>query len=181
LIEKLYGNNHNSSTFLLTGENLSEIENSTFEMIASYSVLHYIPDYINAIKEMARVLKVGGIIYLDHNASPEYWNSNPNLNLLKKRYPKPSKTIVSKLLSWERYVSRYRKFQNPKWQKEGDIHVWEDDHIEWDRIDKLLEDINFTKIHCVDYLAYQPHYPTDEYNKFSKLCSDTRCCIYRKQ
>ena len=43
------------STFELNGENLEGIDDNSIDFIATYSVLHHIPDYILTVKEMCRV------------------------------------------------------------------------------------------------------------------------------
>jgi ubiquinone/menaquinone biosynthesis C-methylase UbiE len=69
-----------------------------FDLITCYSVLHHLPDYVGAIQRLSVFLKKGGILYLDHEASPFYWksesqnlarfvkhiyfHSNPSLNTL---------------------------------------------------------------------------------------------------
>jgi ubiquinone/menaquinone biosynthesis C-methylase UbiE len=69
-----------------------------FDLITSYSVLHHLPDYESALKTLCRFLRKGGVIYIDHEASPYYWvnekgmlasivkgftfHSNPMLNSL---------------------------------------------------------------------------------------------------
>ncbi|MCW3983429.1 MAG: class I SAM-dependent methyltransferase [Candidatus Bathyarchaeota archaeon] len=69
-----------------------------FDLITSYSVLHHLPDYEAALVALCGYLKKGGVIYIDHEASPYYWatekgmlasiikgftfHSNPMLNSL---------------------------------------------------------------------------------------------------
>jgi ubiquinone/menaquinone biosynthesis C-methylase UbiE len=48
-----------------------------FDLIAGYSVLHHLPDYLAALRYLAFYLKWGGIIYIDHEASPTYWKGEP--------------------------------------------------------------------------------------------------------
>lgn len=60
----------------------SPIENVTFEkgefdLIACYSVLHHLPDYDSALQRLAAFLKKGGVLYIDHEASPTYWKAEP--------------------------------------------------------------------------------------------------------
>ena len=51
-----------------------------FDLITFYSVLHHLPDYITAILTLSTWLKKGGIMYIDHEASPFYWkNESSNL------------------------------------------------------------------------------------------------------
>jgi ubiquinone/menaquinone biosynthesis C-methylase UbiE len=48
-----------------------------FDLITSYSVLHHLPDYVTSLKTLTRCLKKGGVIYIDHEASPFYWSDEP--------------------------------------------------------------------------------------------------------
>lgn len=70
----------------------SPIENLTFEaefdVITCYSVLHHLPDYISELRKLSSFLKKGGAIYIDHEASPSYWKTEPNMfsSLIKDVY-----------------------------------------------------------------------------------------------
>lgn len=44
-----------------------------FDLIVGYSVLHHLPDYLSALRRLTFFLKMGGVIYIDHEASPFYW------------------------------------------------------------------------------------------------------------
>ena len=46
-----------------------------FNLIACYFVLYHLPDYADAIQKLSVFLKKGGVMYLDHEASPFYWKS----------------------------------------------------------------------------------------------------------
>ena len=71
----------------------SPIENLTFnvgkfDLITCYSVLHHLPDYVTALRNLSVLLKKGGVIYIDHEASPFYWKSEPSslANFIKVIY-----------------------------------------------------------------------------------------------
>ena len=71
----------------------SSIENITFEeaefdLIVCYSVLHHLPDYTNSLLLLSGFLKKGGVMYIDHEASPFYWKDEPNpiANIVKLFY-----------------------------------------------------------------------------------------------
>ncbi len=53
-------------------EDLS-FERAKFDLITCYSVLHHLPDYLAALQNLCVFLKQGGVIYIDHEASPFYW------------------------------------------------------------------------------------------------------------
>ncbi len=62
----------------------SPIENvafnaGTFDMITCYSVLHHLPNYEAALRRLCNFLKKGGVMYLDHEASPYYWSNEPSM------------------------------------------------------------------------------------------------------
>jgi 2-polyprenyl-3-methyl-5-hydroxy-6-metoxy-1,4-benzoquinol methylase len=44
-----------------------------FDLITCYSVLHHLPDYVDALQRLSAFLKKGGVMYMDHEASPFYW------------------------------------------------------------------------------------------------------------
>ena len=62
--------------------------NGEFDLITCYSVLHHLPDYANVLQRLSVFLKKGGVMYLDHEASPLYWKNEPNAlaNLIKNLY-----------------------------------------------------------------------------------------------
>jgi ubiquinone/menaquinone biosynthesis C-methylase UbiE len=50
-----------------------------FDLITSYSVLHHLPDYVSALHTLCGFLKKGGVVYIDHEASPYYWVSERSM------------------------------------------------------------------------------------------------------
>jgi ubiquinone/menaquinone biosynthesis C-methylase UbiE len=56
-----------------------------FDLITAYSVLHHLPDYLSALRMLCSFLKKGGVIYIDHEASPFYWISERSMlaNIIK--------------------------------------------------------------------------------------------------
>jgi ubiquinone/menaquinone biosynthesis C-methylase UbiE len=50
----------------------------TFDLVTCYSVLHHLPDYLGALSVFASMLRRGGVIYVDHEASPYYWIGEPS-------------------------------------------------------------------------------------------------------
>ncbi|TAL70009.1 MAG: class I SAM-dependent methyltransferase [Bacteroidetes bacterium] len=173
--------NENLSTLLLNGIDLNNVESESFDMVATFSVLHHIPDYLLALKDICRAIKKGGILYIDHEASPEVWNPKPEyLEYKEKVTPSFNPIILLNLFNPFWYVRKLKKIKNPRWQAEGDIHVWNDDHIEWNKIEKLLSELNFTILSVKDTLCYYKHYPLEIYNNFKDKCSDIRTLIAMK-
>jgi ubiquinone/menaquinone biosynthesis C-methylase UbiE len=63
-------------------------ESGKFDLITCYSVLHHLPDYVDALCCLSVFLKKGGVIYIDHEASPFYWKAEPSslANFIKGIY-----------------------------------------------------------------------------------------------
>lgn len=59
-----------------------------FDLITCYSVLHHLPDYVDVIQRFCGLLKKGGVMYLEHEASPFYWKNEASnaSNLVKLVY-----------------------------------------------------------------------------------------------
>ena len=59
-----------------------------FDLIMCYSVLHHLPDYAGAVRRLSGFLKKGGVMYLDHEPSPFYWETESQslAHLVKSMY-----------------------------------------------------------------------------------------------
>ena len=68
-----------------------------FDLITFYSVLHHLPEYASALRMVCGFLRKGGIMYIDHEASPSYWKSEPSglASLIKGLYFHSNPTINS--------------------------------------------------------------------------------------
>jgi glycosyltransferase involved in cell wall biosynthesis/ubiquinone/menaquinone biosynthesis C-methylase UbiE len=165
------------STLILNGKDLDSLETDSFDFITVYSVLHHIPDYLTALTELARVCKPGGVIYLDHERTDQFWSDNP---LYEEFQAKALRIDWGKYLVFSNYVGKVRRWFNPKYSIEGDIHVWPDDHVEWQYIEDTLMGLGFEVVLSEDYLLYKKLYHHDIYRKYEKLCADTRLMAFRK-
>lgn len=167
-------------TFTLNGTNLEGIADTSLDLVAMYSVLHHVPDYLSLMKEFLRVLKPGGILYIDHEASNFFWKEGEYIKF-QQEMRRNTKKNVGKFFVLTNYVDKFiRTFINPKYQREGDIHVFKDDHIEWDLIRKELIDYGVTVIAEEDYLLYRRNYNKATYDKWSKKIGDMHVFIGKK-
>ena len=165
------------STLNLNGKDLLEIKTGSFDFIAVYSVLHHIPDYLGALVELARVCKPGGIIYIDHEQNDEYYSDLP---VYKEFKSKALRLDWKKYFVFSNFIGKFRRWFNPKYSNEGDIHVWPDDRIMFQSIEDVLTGLDFEVIMSKDYLHFNRLYRPEIYREFEKRCSDTRMMVFRK-
>jgi len=184
LVEQRFSSTQLSESLKINGRNLANVGNCAFDIAAAYSVLHHVPDYFYLVKEMCRVLKRGGVIYLDHEANETYYKRPPEyVEFLKLAMPKGFvfKKYLRLLLSFSSYVHFIKKRINPRYKCEGDIHVWPNDHIEWDKIEQLLTSEGFEIVLKRNYLLYKNSYRKDIYERYKHRCSDMAMLIVRKK
>lgn len=184
LIEHKFSNTGLSKTLKLNGRDLADIDDCTFDMAAAYSVLHHVPDYLHLVREMCRVVKPGGIVYLDHEANQtRYSKPKEYVDFLKAAIPGGQllERYLRLLLSFRFYINFVRKRLNRRYVSEGDIHVWPDDHVEWEKIEQLLCAEDFEVVARRDYLLYRSSYSKNVYELYEDRCADTRMLVARKR
>jgi ubiquinone/menaquinone biosynthesis C-methylase UbiE len=177
---KLIGNHFPTerlTTLLTNGTDLAGIPDASFDLVAAYSVLHHIPDYLAAVGELARVCKTGGVVMLDHEPTDEYWAGDPVWRSFRAA---ALRFDWRKYLNLSNYVSKFRRLFDPRWSDEGDIHVWPDDHIEWAAIRRRLLGEGFEVVLDEDYLIYRRLYRREVYDRYVGRCTDTKVMIFRK-
>ncbi len=183
VVKERFSTNKALSTQLSDGETLKDFPDESVEFIGTYSVLHHVPDYLAIIKEFQRVLKPGGLIYIDHEVEPDYWSpSNEYLEYLQElRSATPNSSIVKKISkifsarAWRRIYYRY--LMKGRINEEGDIHVHPDDHIEWHKIVELLSECSV--IEQKDYLVCREIKPVI-WMKWKDSCTDMRMLVVQK-
>lgn len=167
------------NSILLNGKDLSNITSDNYHFVGAYSVLHHVPNYLLAVEEMIRVCKKGGIIFIDHERSPNFYKNTSNI---KKLYKTISKLNLRKFLILNNYISKIKRLINPKYTNEGDIHIWHDDYVDWDKLINIFNKKNCEVILMKDYLTYSDNYKKDKFIKYNenKEFFDTRMIIVKK-
>lgn len=178
-------------TLQLNGRDLGELADASVDAAVSYSVLHHIPDYLHAVDELCRVIRPGGVLVIDHESSPVEWSDDPVLaeyraRVLEHELAKP-KRLRRFIDPWHyRTLGRHylmqlrRRLGNPRYWPEGDIHVWPDDHIEWDRVEAVLAGAGFEVVASEDYLLYRAGTPEDLHERYSRKTADMRMVLARR-
>lgn len=71
--------------------------------------------------------------------------------------------------------------QRPHIDSSSDIHVWPDDHIEWDKIAAILAQAGLEPVMTHDYLLFRGGYDEQAYAEYRELTSAMRCMAFRKR
>lgn len=181
LVSRKFSDKRGLETSRINGKDLSPFPDGTFQMTAAYSVLHHVPDYLWMVREMARVTASGGVIYIDHENSPSYWEPSEAYSGFMKETRKPEQAPpLTRFFRLSTYINKARQILDPRFIAEGDIHVWPDDHIEWDAIEDVLKKSGFEVSMREDYLLFRRGYSPEVYDKYKNACSDIRMLVARK-
>jgi SAM-dependent methyltransferase len=183
IVQRRFGASGRCEVLLLKGDG-SDVPTASFDFAGAYSVLHHVPDYVATVRLMMRALRPGGVLFIDHESSPSAWepsaerdawhrNGRDRLASLRDRL------AVAASPSWVMY--RLRRIRNPRASLEGDIHVWPDDHVEWDAVEACVREEGGRTLRITDYLLYRRHYDELEYERYRTAVADTRCLIARKE
>lgn len=176
LVEERYGSAR-LRTFHLNGIELGGLADGEFDLAATYSVLHHIPDYLGACAELARVTAPGGVVVIDHESSPGAWLGDP---VYDEFWRAARKRDWRKYLNPLNYVRGAWRRLNPPDYDEGDIHVWPDDHVEWDKVGAVMEANGMEVVLEEDYLLNRSAFRPDVYELYRDRCSDMRVTVFRK-
>jgi len=166
---------------LMNGRDLANVDTDSFDLVATYSVLHHVPDYLAAVQEMGRVTRPGGVIVIDHEPTERFWMPDPVYSEFRA---KPLRFDWRKYLTPMNYVRRILRVFDPRYtieRDEGDIHVWPHDHIEWSLIAQLLGGVGFEVVFDEEYLLYRRLYCRSVYDQYVGRCTDTKAMIFRKR
>jgi ubiquinone/menaquinone biosynthesis C-methylase UbiE len=175
------------STRLITEARLP-FSDASFDIVGTYSVLHHIPDYLFAVREMVRVLRPGGFLYIDHESSERSWHDDPVLGEYRAKTKLPLREHLWSLVrTGQAFTPAFAKtafmkaFVNRRYEREGDIHVWPDDHIEWERIGAVLAEAGAPIVRTQEYLHYNPRGGEALFERYRNRCSDMQFVFARKQ
>ncbi len=174
------------ATMVLNGTDLRPQPDASADLIAAYSVLHHVPDYVLLVRDMARVVRPGGVILIEHEKAPAYWTSS---DALRRFF---SEAVVWPAKRWTRFVDPrsywrriaphlvWQRWFDRRWMPEGDIHIWPEDHIEWGPIEAALAETGCEVVVRDDHLAYEPRFRRDVWERYRTQVADTRSFLARR-
>lgn len=170
---------------LIDGQSLAAFADESFDIVACYSVLHHVPDYLALVAEMARVARRGGVVYIDHERLDTSWTDPVRDAFVAEAWRFPPKRWT-RYLDPRRYWRRlrfhlqWRRWRDPRWMPEGDLHIWPDDHIEWAKVEASARTFGVVRAVVRDHLLYDAHYDRAVWERWNDRLADYRCWMGRK-
>lgn len=178
------------TTFALSGVDLAGVPDASLDMVAAYSVLHHIPDYLAMLDELVRVVRPGGLVYLDHEVNEHFWGpdgcGHRFREELRRHRAAQGGLWNPECHPWQQRLRKdwwlMRFWPERFFGREGDIHVWPEDHIEWDLIVARLERLGCTIARRDDYLQFEAGWPRELWEAWrAGGCTDMACLVARRR
>ncbi|MBW7932516.1 MAG: class I SAM-dependent methyltransferase [Gemmatimonadaceae bacterium] len=169
----------------LDGTTLAPFADGAFDVAACYSVLHHVPDYLALVSEMARVVRTGGLVYIDHERHDASWTDPAYAAYMAEAWVFPPKRwtrFLDPRAYWRRIqpLLQWRRWADRRWMPEGDLHIWPDDHIEWSAITARLATHGVAPVIARDFLLYNANLDRTVWERWRHQLTDHRMWVGRK-
>jgi SAM-dependent methyltransferase len=187
---QMVGARYGVQTIELRDGSLEHLPDACFDLIGVYSVLHHIPDYLTAAAGLVGKLKRGGVLLIDHEHNEHHWSATPALMEFREQNARAGtgglwdpqhrrwQHLLRAALVPARHRARLQRLMRVC--EEGDIHVYPDDHIEWDALVAALEGAGAELVSRSDYLAFCEGYDEAVWERHLERCDDTACVMLRR-
>lgn len=163
----------------------SEIEDvnfgpEKFDLITGYAVLHHLPNYAETIRRLTFYLKRGGVMYLDHEASPFFFEKSK----VKRLYEFSSFMINRFANAVYFWIVKKNKDVNEKGYTKpelADYWIYAERHVDHERIREVFEREGFEMFEREDYFVSMTRFPNPFYCLYVWLGKpNSSLCLARK-
>lgn len=134
-----------------------------YSLIALYSVLHHLPDPIQYMASLARHVKIGGVLMVDHESK------RPNPRRLYALY-RASNSFLRRAAVFPHKSPSHNFALSDFWE----------DKIPWKRIDQNMENAGF-KVLGFEYLSHRTIVPNPLYFLMRAIATDTILRVYLRR
>jgi trans-aconitate methyltransferase len=158
---RIVAERYKAPTIELPGGSTDAVPDNAFDLVALYSVLHHIPDYLASVERLVNKLKRGGVLFVDHECNRDHWYRSPELQQFRQemRAAQMQRPWCPEHKRWQRpltlsfYRRRYHRLRNIN--VEGDIHVHAYDHVDWDAVIKVAVGAGCELVERMNYLMFR--------------------------
>jgi ubiquinone/menaquinone biosynthesis C-methylase UbiE len=166
------------------------VPSESFDLIAMYSVLHHIPDYLAAVRALVGKLRPGGVLVIEHERHLNHYFPPCELTAFRreneaarpKRFWEPDRVrwqyLVRASTSPTRHIARWQRWRGRA--GEIDIHVHAHDHIEWDRVTDALCESGAEIVERNDHLMFHDDYDEAVWERWRDRTCDQSGVIARR-
>ncbi len=151
------------------GSKRINLASGSLGLVTCYSVLHHLYDYMSTLGEFSRVLDEGGVLYVDHEHTDDFWNSQDRfLYQMDLR----SSSLINDL-----YLKRVRRIR-PPWldYRMSDYRTKLETKISWPDVKKFLQANGFS-VREWNYLVHRSIIPNPLHLACKGTVRDTRAVI----
>jgi ubiquinone/menaquinone biosynthesis C-methylase UbiE len=149
-----------------------DFEEGTFDLVTTYSVMHHLPDYVRALNCLSAFLKKGGVIYIDHEASPYYWKSESSgLATLVKAIYLHSNPILNSLY----FQATGLKVPSIDYEL-SDFWYKKEHSLDHAQIERVFKEQGYRSASRTDYFETSAWIPNPLSPLYRALCSPEMSC-----
>jgi ubiquinone/menaquinone biosynthesis C-methylase UbiE len=154
-----------------------DFKTNTFDLITCYSVLHHLPDYVEVLHRLSAFLRKGGVMYIDHEASPFYWkNEKSTLSELIKALYLHSNPMLNSI------YFQFSGLRVPSIDYELSDYWYKKEHaLDHDNIRNVFKEENFESYKRTDYFETGSWIPNPLSIIYRLLCSPEMSCWVAKK
>ncbi len=174
MLNRAYGNiaDEDNSRLVRASASGLPFPDEYFDLVSAYSLLHHLPNFSDPISEISRVLKKGGILYIDHEPVDR------------------EKMPVKMYLKFCDILNGEMREGLPPYEETGDIerehcdyhlHHGEDGGIPISQIEKICEENRLEILDSKKYLSYGSERLNPLYPVFKPFFSDEWLLMARKK
>ncbi|HTY75343.1 MAG TPA: class I SAM-dependent methyltransferase [Candidatus Nanoarchaeia archaeon] len=143
-----------------------EFDNDVFDFVSCYSVLHHLPNYEGVLLRLCSLLRKGGVMFLDHEASPYYWKNEPTmLGKIVKSIYLHSNPLINSL------YFRIIGFKVPNMDYELSDYWHKKEHnLDHDKIQSIFKQQEFEFSRRTDYYSIGTWVPNPIFAIYKHVC-----------
>jgi ubiquinone/menaquinone biosynthesis C-methylase UbiE len=173
ILKRKYSEYISAGKLVVVNSPVEEIKiRNCFDLITCYSVLHHLPDYETALIQLAGLLKEGGVLYVDHEASPFYWMDEPRalaqlVKLLYFHSVPPLNMLYLRFAGVE--APRIDYTVSDYWHKK-------EHPVDHARIEKIFREEKFEYFKRIDYYLNGTLLINPLFNVYRRLCRPEMSC-----
>lgn len=154
-----------------------DFESRCFDFVGCYSVLHHLPNYCNVVRKLGSLTKHGGVMFLDHEASEEYWTRSQFESIVASARDASDRIlnrVYMKMALGSREAPKLDYSVSDYWTKR-------ERHIDHELIRRTIAGMGFRYAVRETYHLNRCFYPNPFFHAYRNLCRPDYACWVAKK